>query len=69
MRWRNQWEKVQERDTDALNLGCLEERRGRVVAAVAAAAVRLRAVVATEAWHSAFPTWTGRGGEVSGLLG
>ena len=44
MWWGNQWEKVQERDTDALDLGCLGEWRGRVVAAM-----RLRAVTETEA--------------------
>lgn len=50
MWWRNQWEKAQETDIEALNLGCLGERRGRVVVAVvAAAAMRLRAVVETEA--------------------
>jgi len=49
MWWRNQWEKVQERHIDALNLGCLGEWRGRVVAAVAVAALWLRAVAETEA--------------------
>lgn len=38
MRWRDQWEMVQESDIGALTLGCLGDWQGRVVAAVVAVA-------------------------------
>lgn len=38
MQWRVSWKIVQERGIEALNLGCLREWQGRVVAAVVAGA-------------------------------